>query len=185
MYPNASYQQEGYMTELEQALVEESYAASPAHILEGLTDEIVHRKLPNVPHTIYGELWHMAFWQQITLDWITSVETPYPAKPTDGFPPDKPDNSGKTSAETSTETFDQLRQRFLHTADQAAAAARNSAHLDQQIRCPSRPGSPVRIMSIRDQLISLAAHNAYHLGRIVLLRQLMQAWPPASGGFTW
>jgi hypothetical protein len=182
MYPNASYQQEGYMTELEQALVEESYAASPAHILEGLTDEIVHRKLPNVPHTIYGELWHMAFWQQITLDWITGVETPYPAKPTDGFPPDNP---GKTSTETSTETFDQLRQRFLLAAHKAADAARNSAHLDQQIRCPSRPGSPVRIMSIRDQLISLAAHNASHLGRIVLLRQLMQAWPPASGGFTW
>jgi hypothetical protein len=40
-------------------------------------------------------------------------------------------------------------------------------------------------MSVRDQLISLATHNAYHLGRIVLLRQLLQAWPPASGGFTW
>ena len=31
------------------------------------------------------------------------------------------------------------------------------------------------------------AHSiyAYHLGRIVLLRQLLGAWPPASGGFTW
>jgi len=172
------------MTELEQALVEESYAASPAHILEGLTHDLVHRKLPNVPHTIYGELWHMAFWQQITLDWITGVETPYPAKPSDGFPPDNPDNPDNPG-ETSTETFNQLRQRFLSAAHKAAAAARNSGRLDQQIRCPSRPGSPVRIMSIRDQLISLAAHNAYHLGRIVLLRQLMQAWPPASGGFTW
>ena len=32
-------------------------------------------------------------------------------------------------------------------------------------------------MAVRDQLISLAAHNAYHLGRIVVLRQLHQAWP--------
>jgi hypothetical protein len=40
-------------------------------------------------------------------------------------------------------------------------------------------------MTVRDQLISLASHNAYHLGRIVLLRQLLHAWPPASGGFTW
>jgi len=38
---------------------------------------------------------------------------------------------------------------------------------------------------VRDQLISLASHNAYHFGRIVLLRQLMQSWPPTSGGFTW
>jgi len=40
-------------------------------------------------------------------------------------------------------------------------------------------------MTIREQLESLAAHNAYHFGRIVLLRQLAGAWPPASGGFTW
>ena len=37
-------------------------------------------------------------------------------------------------------------------------------------------------MTVREQLESLAAHNAYHFGRIVLLRQLRQAWPPPSGG---
>jgi len=40
-------------------------------------------------------------------------------------------------------------------------------------------------MTVEEQLISLAAHNAYHLGRIVLLRQLAGAWPPRAGGFTW
>jgi len=40
-------------------------------------------------------------------------------------------------------------------------------------------------MSVRGQLISLAAHNAYHLGRIVVLRQLQRAWPPVSDGFSW
>jgi hypothetical protein len=40
-------------------------------------------------------------------------------------------------------------------------------------------------MTVRGQLENLAAHNAYHLGRIVLLRQLVEAWPPASGGYTW
>ena len=69
--------------------------------------------------------------------------------------------------------------------ENAAAAAEDITSLDRSIRCPSRPGYPTRIMSVNDQLISLAAHNAYHLGRIVLLRQLLQAWPPASGGFTW
>src|ERR1700687_2327670 len=69
------------MNELVQALIAESYAAPPSHILEGLTDDLVHRKLPNVPHTIYAELWHLAFWQQITLDWIAGVETPTPTSP--------------------------------------------------------------------------------------------------------
>jgi uncharacterized damage-inducible protein DinB len=162
------------LTELAKSLISDSYAAAPAHILEGLTVDLAHRRLPNVPHTIYEELWHIVFWQQVTLDWITGTETPFPTKPSDGFPPNNP-----------TESFDQLRERFLHTADHAAAAAIDTSRLDQPIRCPSRPDEPMRIMSIRDQLISLTAHNAYHLGRIVLLRQLMQAWPPASGGFTW
>jgi uncharacterized damage-inducible protein DinB len=155
-----------------------SYAASPAQILEGLTDDLAHREVPNVPHTIYAELWHLAFWQQITLNWIAGKETPYPNKPSDGFP-------SKPHTESRQESWEQLRHRFLQGAEQAAAAAQNTTRLDHPVRCPSRPGAPTRTMTVRDQLTSLAAHNAYHLGRIVLLRQLLQAWPPASGGFTW
>ncbi|GGG64867.1 DinB family protein [Edaphobacter dinghuensis] len=164
------------MNELAQALIGDSYAAKPAHIVEGLSDDLVHKKIPNTPHTIYEELWHIAFWQQVTLDWVQGIETPFPDKPSDGFP---------SELETASETWDQLCKRFLQTAEQAAASARDTRRLDEPIRCPSRPGSPVRIMSVRDQLISLASHNAYHLGRIVVLRQLNQAWPPASGGYSW
>ena len=164
------------MSEFVQALIGESYAASPAHIIEGLNDEIVHRQMTNVPHTIYQELWHIAFWQQITLDWVRGIETPFPAKPSDGFPPE---------IQAASEEWEQLRARFLRDAELAAAFARDEDKLDQPIRCPSRPGTPVRVMSVRDQLISLAAHNAYHLGRIVLLRQIFQAWPPPSGGYSW
>ena len=162
------------MNELEKALIGDTAAAPAAHIIEGLSEELVRLVVPNAPHTIYQELWHIAFWQQVTLDWINGIETPFPANPSDGFP--MPEES---------ESWDHLCQRFLKGAHAAAAAARDTEHLDELIRCPSRPNSPVRIMSIRDQLISLAAHNHYHLGRIVLLRQLHGAWPPASGGFTW
>ena len=31
----------------------------------------------------------------------------------------------------------------------------------------------------------LALHNSYHLGQIVLLRRILGAWPPPSGGDTW
>jgi hypothetical protein len=164
------------MNELERALTGDSAAAPAAHILEGLTDEIVHRQFPNVPHTIYDELWHLAFWQQITLDWIHDIETPYPATPADGFP---------ARSAAAPENWDKLLHRFLQGTNQAAASARDISRLDEPVRCPSRPGAPVRIMTVREQLESLAAHNSYHLGRIVLLRQLNQAWPPASGGFTW
>lgn len=164
------------MTELAAALVADSAFAAPANILEALPDELVHRAVPRAPHTIYQELWHLAFWQQITLDWIAGVETPFPTKTTDPFP---------TEAQAAAEPWTQLRQRFLEGVQQAASTANDPARLPATIRCPSRPGQPVRLMSVQDQLISLAAHNAYHLGRIVLLRQLLGAWPPPSGGFSW
>ena len=63
-----------------------------------------------------------------------------------------------------------------HESPPENPAARQTTQLENPIRCPSRPGVPTRTMSVRDQLISLAAHNAYHLGCIVLLRQLLQAF---------
>src|SRR5215831_401104 len=100
------------MSELAQALVADSYAAAPSHILEGLTDSLVHRAIPNAPHTIYQELWHITFWQQISLDWIAGIETPFPTRPSEGF------NAG-FDADSTREPWDQLRQRFLLGAEQA------------------------------------------------------------------
>lgn len=164
------------MNELEQILIGDGYAAAPAHILEGLTDEIAHRKPLGAPHSLYEELWHACFWQKVTLDWIAGVETPFPASPRDGFP---------TVLDAEKESWRELRARFLAGAEGAASAARDRAGRDVVIRCPSRPGHPVREMTVGEQLENLGAHNAYHLGRIVLLRQLLGAWPPLSGGFTW
>jgi len=118
----------------------------------------------------------MAFWQQITLDWISGIETAYPAKTSDPFP---------TETQSSAESWPQLCRRFLEGAQQAASIAGDPTRLTNIVRCTSRRGYPVRLMSVQDQLISLAAHNAYHFGRIVFLRQLLGAWPPPSGGFSW
>ncbi len=164
------------MTELERVLSGDSAAAPPSHILEGLSQEIVHRVPQNAPHSIYEELWHITFWQQITLDWIGGMETPYPASARDGFP---------TVLDAEREYWEQLCARFLAGNAQASSAARDQSRLEKPVRCPSRPGHAVRVMTVREQLESLGAHNAYHFGRIVLMRQLLGAWPPRSGGYTW
>lgn len=160
------------MTELEKAIIGDSASAPASHILEGLNDEIAHRAIPNAPHTIYQELWHLSFWMRIELDWINGIEAPYPASTSIPF-------------ETGNESWNELTARFFQLIDQAAAIARDTAHLDEEICCTSRPGHPIRTMTRRDQLISMAAHNSYHLARIVLLRQLQGQWPPPSGGFSW
>jgi len=164
------------MNELEQALVGDSYAAPPTHIIEGLGDTLVHQAIPGAPRTLYAELWHIVFWQQMSLDWMRGLETAYPATPELPFP---------IAENIAAEPWDQLCARFLRTSAEAATIARDTASLDRLVRCPSRPGDPTRTMSVRDQLISLAAHNAYHFGRFVLMRQMLGAWPPPSGGFSW
>lgn len=164
------------MRELAKVLIADSYAAPPAHIVEGLSEELVHTKPAGAPHSIYEELWHIVFWQQITLDWISGVETPFPATPADGFP---------TVLDMEREGWTDLCARFLQGAGEAAQAAEHVSRLETPVRCPSRPGQDVRVMTVREQLESLGAHNAYHLGRVVLLRQLLGEWPPSSGGFSW
>jgi uncharacterized damage-inducible protein DinB len=164
------------MNELEQVLMGDSAHTRPATILEGLGSDAAHHQVAGAPRAIYEELWHIAFWQQVALDWVRAIETPYPIHASDGFP--SPDDVER-------ESWDQLRQRFLATSQQAAAAAADVGRLDCAVVCPSRPGLPTRTMTVREQLESLGAHNAYHFGRIVLLRQLQGLWPPPSGGFSW
>jgi uncharacterized damage-inducible protein DinB len=164
------------LSELEEILSGDGYAARPASVLEGLTAEQAHREVDGSPHTIYQELWHIAFWQKISLDWMGGIETPFPAHAGEGFP---------SAAQAADESWEALCRRFLDDNAQASAVAQDQRLLEQPIRCASRPGHPIRTMTVREQLENLAAHNAYHLGRIVLLRQLIGAWPPPSGGYGW
>ena len=164
------------MNELQRALIGDSAAAPPEHILEGFSSELALVTVAGAPRSIYQELWHITFWQQLTLDWVSRVETPYPIHAAVGFPKD---------TDIARESWDDLCRRFFLGLRRAADLGGDETRLDQLVRCTSQPGSPVREMTVREQLESLAAHNAYHFGRIVLLRQLSGVWPPASGGFSW
>ncbi len=164
------------MDELERILIHDSAAVPAAQIVEGVSDELAHREIPGVPRTIYEEVWHVAFWLQITLEWNDGIETPYPEHASEGFP---------SYAEVGKESWTDLCKRFLQRLDLAATTIHDPAKLARVVRCPSPPGSPVRSMTVREQLESLAAHDAYHFGRIVLMRQIAGAWPPPSGGDSW
>jgi uncharacterized damage-inducible protein DinB len=161
------------MNELSKSLIGNSAFAPAKTILQALPESTVHAKpTESIPHSIYGEVWHMAFWQEISLDWVEGKPTPVPEHASGGFPSD------------TVEPWDAVRDRFLAGAQNAAAIANDTDRLEVQVACPTI-GAPERTMTVREQLESLAAHNAYHLGRIVLLRQLLNIWPPPDGGFTW
>lgn len=162
------------MNELQLTLVGNGVAAPAATILQALDEETVHRRLPGAPHSIYEEVWHLAFWVDVSMRWILGDAMPYPEHAAQGFPGAEP-----------REPWEQLQQRFLDGCARAAEAAGDSKLMAAEVMCPARPGNPVRTCPALDQMESLAAHNSYHLGRIVLLRQMMGCWPPPAGGDTW
>src|SRR5271170_2339461 len=77
---------ETVVNELERTLIANGVGAPPAHVLEAIDEKIAHRRYAGAPHSIYEEVWHLAFWQQLSLDWIAGKATPYPAHASDGFP---------------------------------------------------------------------------------------------------
>jgi len=165
------------MNELALTLIGDSAHAPASHILEDLPEELAHRHVAGAPHTIYEELWHAAWWQQVMLGRVNGEGTPSPPRNALSFP-----NAEQMQAEP----WPRLCRRFLTGAERAAALADggDESRLSQSVLCPS-PDHPARSMTMREQLESFAAHNAYHLGRIVLLRQMLVSWPPPSGGLTW
>jgi len=164
------------MNELQRVLVGDAAAAEPGQIVAGVTEELAHRKPEGAPRSLYEELWHVTFWLELSLNWIGGTATPYPASAADGFP---------TVQDMERESWNALTVRFQRGLERAAEAAEEGWRLEKRVACPSVPGVAERTMTVREQLENLGAHNAYHLGRMVLMRQLLGAWPPAGGGFTW
>jgi uncharacterized damage-inducible protein DinB len=170
--------QEGAMNELQRILIADGVGAPPSHVLEALDGEAAHRRLPGAPHSIYEEVWHLVFWMELSLDWIGGRRTPYPEHASEGFPT-------STTERWRDLPWLELKERFLRGLKTAAELGGDPARLDAPVTCLSRAPGEERVMPARDQIEGIAAHNAYHLGRIVLLRQLLGSWPPPSGGDTW
>jgi hypothetical protein len=65
--------------------------------------------------------------------------------------------------------WEDLVTEFLSGSETAVKLGHSSEALLKEVR----PG-----LTLAEELESLAVHNAYHLGKIVALRQVIDAWPP-------
>ena len=125
-----------------------------AHLLSGLTLEQVTLRPDGASHSIYEELWHAAGYQR------TVVERDQ--APVDHYPSAGPEHE---------QQWHDLVQQFLDGARAAAALGQVPERLALEVE----PG-----VTMADELNSVAVHNAYHLGKIVALRQRIGAWPPTA-----
>lgn len=128
-------------------------------LLSGLTFEQAILRSPGLPHSIYDELWHTTRWQSIVVSRdeaaanLSNIQGPQ-------FPSETPDSE---------HAWTELVSEFLEGAEKAIEWGQIPEALVQEVS----PG-----LTLADDLESLAVHNAYHLGKIVALRQMIGAWPP-------
>jgi hypothetical protein len=66
-----------------------------------------------------------------------------------------------------------------------AADIAGQTRLAESYSTLEEPGSGTGPLTLLELIVNLAVHNAYHLGRIVQLRQISLCWPPPAGGDTW
>ena len=125
-----------------------------AHLLSGLTLEQVTLRPDGASHSIYEELWHVVGYQQS----IVASGDP------DG------DRYPRAAPEHEDQWHDLVRV-FLEGARAAAAFGQSPERLALEVE----PG-----VTMEHELYSVAVHNAYHLGKIVALRQRIGAWPPTA-----
>ena len=125
-----------------------------ALLLSGLTLEQVTIRPDGASHSIYEELWHAVGYQQSIIE---------PSDPSgDLYPSAPPEHEHQ---------WHDLVRVFLGGARTAAALG----HQPERLALEVEPG-----VTMSDELSSVAVHNAYHLGKIVALRQRIGAWPPTA-----
>jgi hypothetical protein len=101
-------------------------------------------------------LWHVVGYQQSIIE-----------------PGDPPGERYPSAAPEHEQQWHDLVQLFLDGARVAAAFGSTPDRLALEVE----PG-----VTMADELNCVAVHNAYHLGKIVALRQRIGAWPPTETG---
>ena len=128
-------------------------------VFAGLTLEQVGMRPNDVPHSIYQELWHAGMALKMSLEEGRVVLERWPYA--EHFP--------LSSAPADQQEWDDLVSMFLTYSKRAVTLAEDANWLNATE--PEYPQS-----TWRDGLEFLAVHTAYHMGKVICLRQVMNIW---------
>jgi uncharacterized damage-inducible protein DinB len=144
--------------------------------LEGVPLAAAGAQLAGFPHTLFGLVWHAAYWMDYE---IRRIEGHSPAYP-DHFEASWPEtHAPRDEAEwgKAVEWFRRGIGALLAYAElPPAEAARPVARMTET----ANQGD-----NVAEIVWQTLVHNSYHVGQIVLLRQALGAWPPPAGRDTW
>jgi uncharacterized damage-inducible protein DinB len=151
--------------------------ADPVACIDDLTPELASQQVAGFPHSIGQLVFHMNYWMDYDLRRIRGEKPPYPAHNSESFP-DRP-------APADAREWDLLRSQFAALIKHSAALADSSTQeLHREIE-PTHASHKERAATLEAVLWQLVAHNSYHVGQVAMIRQVLGAWPPRTGGDTW
>jgi hypothetical protein len=155
------------MNALQSVLIAKAAFAKPKNIISGIPLELAIVRPHGLPHSLYEELWHINYWLQFSLADIRGERPTLPTHSSEAFPTD--------NATLDEATWQNLVDEVLETLNAAAALADDETELNRMFR-PDR--------TVQGEVAVIAAHNAYHFGRMVMLRQILGIWSSELGD-TW
>lgn len=135
-------------------------------LFSGLNWKRAGKRPEGAPHSIFQLLNHMVFWQDWVVKWLDGESPAIPRHASGGWP-------GNPSPADAKEWQGAL-QGFRSGLEKLSRQSRQADLL-------TRRGKNSRL----GMLQTIASHNSYHAGQVVVLRQVLGAWPPPSGGVTW
>jgi uncharacterized damage-inducible protein DinB len=161
--------------ELQRLLLHNAAFTPPPRILAAIPLDLRAQRPSGAPHSIVEELWHLVFWQDLFLRWARREPLPYPEHAELGW--QRFDSVGDSQ-------WQSLVSRFTAGVAEAAEIA-GERQLGERYSTLEEPGAGTGPLNLLELIVNIAVHNAYHLGRIVQLRQMLGIWPPPEGGDTW
>jgi uncharacterized damage-inducible protein DinB len=135
-------------------------------LFEGLDWKLAGVRPEGAPHSIFELLIHMTYWQDWVVKWLDGGNPSVPKHAAASWP--------KNPAPASRKDWARAVKSFRSGL---AGLERRSRKKDLL----AKRGKHTRM----GMLHAIASHNSYHLGQAALLRQMLGAWPPPSGGITW
>jgi len=144
--------------------------------VEGIPLDTAGARVTGVPYTIYGLVWHAAYWMDYEKRRIDGESPRYP----DHAEASWPEASAPTDEAEWEKTVGWFRKGIQDLLASASLGAEDAAREVEVTHGSSNQGD--RVGDITWQTM---VHNSYHVGQIVLMRQALGAWPPPAGRDTW
>jgi uncharacterized damage-inducible protein DinB len=135
-------------------------------VFEGLDWKLSGIRPAGTPHTLFQLLNHLVYWQNWVVKWLEGNAPLVPKHASGSWP-------GSAEPASRKEWADAVRA-FSQGLDALDRGSRTADLL-------AKRGRKCRL----EMLQTIASHNSYHLGQAALLRQMLGAWPPPTGGLTW